>query len=435
MPEHQQSTEKIEGIRKRLADGEFKPGVKRIKKKLGTLISPTIDFRYDTLSNLVSYLRVRTFELDSEEKAPGFRGIAFQLEGPEAWVSSADSARSWWNLQLRNVPVETVLEYLCQVGKLQFRVEDDGVIISPEGWVRPMPVPVSPNPPGRRMAAAAVVWKSTNGKELAGDYVGLDGEAVVVNSNGREVTLPFFRLDAESIAQAKRHSVNADVLLHYDFNDGSGGIVKDLSNKGRDGNFTRSSGWARTGGLNFVGKDDHVTTPLEVAELVGSSFTIEAIITHNDIKGDWSPIVSTTALRHDAPGVVQLLKPSPGLVGSPPSELYWRMNGLLPEKHSYGRPTTLCDGSYHHVALVYDREAAEVRVYFDHHLQGVTAEIKGVVTGGQEFLVGASGWSKSERWFGLMAGLRISKAALEPELFLPNPSPVETEGSEFPSNR
>ncbi|MGB6223543.1 LamG-like jellyroll fold domain-containing protein [Haloferula sp.] len=437
MPEHQQSSEKIEGIRKRVADGAFKPGVKRIEKKLKNIVIPEFGLRYERLSNLLNYLSVRSKELDTEGGSPEFRGVTFHLEGPNRWVASADSAIAIRALGLRDVTAGEALEFLCNAGNLQFRVGDDGVFISPKGWVPPSPVPVSPT--AQRAATKTFVWRSLDGKELAGDYVGLDGEAVVVNSSGREATLPFSRLDAESIAQAKRLSINDDVLLHYDFNDGSGGIVKDLSNKGRDGklvgfdnlaagagNLTRSSGWARTGGLNFDGKDDHVTTPLEVDEFVGSSFTIEAIVTHNDVKDDWSPIVSTTALNYDEPGVVQLAKPKPSGWNSPPSELLWRLNGLIPEKVGFGRPTSLCDGSFHHVALVFNREAGEVRVYFDHHLLSIKSEVGGELFGGQQILVGASGWNASERWFGLMAELRISKAALEPELFLMNPSPVET---------
>jgi hypothetical protein len=48
------------------------------------------------------------------------------------------------------------------------------------------------------------VWKSNDGRSIQGEYIGLDGDAVVIKRNGREFTIPFTRMDAASVNQAKR---------------------------------------------------------------------------------------------------------------------------------------------------------------------------------------------------------------------------------------
>lgn len=314
-----------------------------------------------------------------------------------------------------------------------------GVSISPAA----IPVPENGAAQGKSKDSnaynAVPIWTSREkGPPYPAEFVGLDGEAVVLRRDGKEKTIPFDKLSADSIRQAKDFdSIKLDILLYYDFSDGAGDIVKDRSGNGRNGTlvgFTRieaggaggASGWIAPGYLMFDGIDDYVTTPLTARMLGNGSFTLEAVVTHADAKDNWSPLFGSGAPKFNAPGVVQFGKARSGHYTSPASALHWNLQGLNTPITASTRPTALCDGRFHHIALLRDAEQAEVRAYFDHRLLETTSAVSGSLNGDAAILIGANMWAPSERWLGAVSEVRITKRALVERQFLSNPNPLKT---------
>ena len=105
---------------------------------------------------------------------------------------------------------------------------------------------------------------------------------------------------------------HADTLLHYDFRDGSGETVSDLSGRGNDGTlvdfddtsvgagqFDVSEGWVSGGGLSFLddGVRSFVETPLALDSLGlpgggTTSHTIEFLASYGNSE-DWTPAIGS----------------------------------------------------------------------------------------------------------------------------------------------
>src|SRR3981081_1411074 len=122
-------------------------------------------------------------------------------------------------------------------------------------------------------------------------------------------------------AQAAPNSLSTDlrsesqrVAAYWPLMDGVGATALDSSGANHPGTlvgFTSTapdhgilsgtSGWSSEGRLDFDGGSDEVQTAFPLAELVDSSFTLEAVVTHNDAGQTWSPIfgASTTTASAD----------------------------------------------------------------------------------------------------------------------------------------
>lgn len=108
-----------------------------IQQKLRDLKIAQIDFSGAALEEVVEYLRLRSRDLDPQGK-----GIDFVLRTP------AETQSRLISLSLKDVPIEEVLRYVCDMAGLTFRVEeyavmllsaadDSGVIISKSYRVPP----------------------------------------------------------------------------------------------------------------------------------------------------------------------------------------------------------------------------------------------------------------------------------------------------------
>ena len=119
-------------------------------------------------------------------------------------------------MRVRNVPLAVALKYICDQTKTLYVVDEKGVTIlmandpwgisktaSPDAPQVTPPLPKNPAPTSNTKVSGPFVWKSKDGKSVQAEFVGLDGEAVVIKRNGKEFTIPFTRLDAHSVAQAK----------------------------------------------------------------------------------------------------------------------------------------------------------------------------------------------------------------------------------------
>ncbi len=124
---------------------------------------------------------------------------------------------------------------------------------------------------------------------------------------------------------------------------------------------------------------------------------------------------------HNDPGAVDLTK----FAGS--STITARYNGLNADVPISKKPTALCDGNLHHLALVRDAEANEIHLYFDHELLERIEGLHGSRNAHENprnprFMAGGAPYNK-ERWNGLISEVRITKRALIPAQFLPKPNP------------
>ncbi|MFW6163615.1 MAG: LamG-like jellyroll fold domain-containing protein [Planctomycetota bacterium] len=219
----------------------------------------------------------------------------------------------------------------------------------------------------------------------------------------------------------------AQTLLHYDFTDGSGTQVTDLSASGNDGTLTGfadtsagagvfgvSEGWVGGGGLSFLddGVRSYVQTPLSQSAVNGGDFTVE-FMASADGPGDWTPAVGSDQSAFDGAETFFLginnglsfiearVPPSGGGVGSPAAPIPWAL------------PGDQSDPTPHHVALTYRQAANRFAVYVDGEQTGT--ETRGsLVPATSNFIVGNTGHAAGEQWDGVISGVAVSNAALEP---------------------
>lgn len=459
-PSHVDAGKRIAELKKKMGSN-FRAGKEVVtREKLRKIVIPQIDFMNVPLEAAAHSLWLRSIELDTEEPYQERAGTPIVIRGAPGAAGATDLASIRINaLRLRDVPIEQVLQTICDQTKTEYRIGEDGVISitkaeetvaqstpPPVNPVKPVtPTPVAAPPPSAKPAPAStsapLVWKSKDGKTVEGEFVGLDGEAVVIKRDGKEFTILFTRLDPASVEQARGlATMKSDVLLHYDFTDVRGATVKDRSGNGRDGTLvgfanTEAGGGADpflvngsdTGILVFDGVDDTVVTPLMTSDLAtGTGFTIEAVVGHRKTSGIWSSIVATDAPNVATGDIVQLGKMARvGDPECPESAIFSRISGLSLPIFKSKKPTSLGDGGLHHVALTYTPEDRGIRIYFDHRIQGQWTNLNGNIPGGGRIVIGSSGWNKAEGWFGPISEVRISKRALSPGQFLSYPKPPD----------
>jgi general secretion pathway protein D len=128
-------------------------GVAFISEKLRRIIIPSINFEEGTsLEEAVDFLRLRAGELDTLEINPDQKGLNIVIQSPRANTvggSELDAAGGETPLlggsdlgalvlsnsvRLRNVPLATALEYICDMTnpKLRFKVDDFAVTLVPQ---------------------------------------------------------------------------------------------------------------------------------------------------------------------------------------------------------------------------------------------------------------------------------------------------------------
>ena len=117
-----------------------------IEFKLKNMIIPVVDFDDTTVEEAIDFLRQRAQELDKWELDPVKKGINFVIRKPriggapdaeldvEGGLGAIDpgSARVK-ELKLRNVPLSSVLQYICEQARLRFKVDDFAVTLLPIG--------------------------------------------------------------------------------------------------------------------------------------------------------------------------------------------------------------------------------------------------------------------------------------------------------------
>ncbi len=128
-------------------------GVAYISEKLRRIVIPSVNFEENTsLEEAIDFLRLRAGELDTLEIDPEKKGVNIVIQSPrsstvgggeldeaaedDALLSGADMGALQLNnsLRLRNVPLATALEFICDMTnpKLRFKVDDFAVTLVPQ---------------------------------------------------------------------------------------------------------------------------------------------------------------------------------------------------------------------------------------------------------------------------------------------------------------
>ena len=227
--------------------------------------------------------------------------------------------------------------------------------------------------------------------------------------------------------------VGAKTLLDYDFSDGSGTTVTDLSGNNNHGTlvgfvdtmagagaFIASEGWVPGGGLCLIddGVHSYVETPLNLNALPGD-FTLEFEANYAGASG-WAPVIGSNALGCCAESVFFG-------VHSDQAEIEVRLlNSVGPVGPN---PWASPDTTKHHVALVYEAATNGVEVFVDGVSIGAATRAADMASASTQFRIGNTGWSDGEQWDGVIFGVAISNAKLAPGSFaIPNrPVPEASE--------
>lgn len=105
-------------------------------EKLDSIVIPFIDLDQVGLREAIDFLRQRSRTLDTTEPDPEQRGVAFVIELGNADPDRArEIENTLFDLQLRNVPLRKVLDYISDATGTAFRVDQHAVVIRPAGAV------------------------------------------------------------------------------------------------------------------------------------------------------------------------------------------------------------------------------------------------------------------------------------------------------------
>lgn len=228
------------------------------------------------------------------------------------------------------------------------------------------------------------------------------------------------------------------VLLRYDFRDGSGTTVSDISGRGNHGmligfsdtsagvgEFNFSEGWLSEGGISFLDGSiqdrSYVETPLPLSALYDSengqnkSFTVEFVANWAGSSG-WSPVIGSnhgcSFNRADAfyLGLHKSLQ---------------RIHMLAPGANSTtlgtdSNPWIASDSVKHHVAMTFDNRTERAELFVDGisigsgSFAGINMNRKAL------FRIGNTGWSGTEQWGGNIYSFAITAELLNPTKFVLN---------------
>ena len=222
----------------------------------------------------------------------------------------------------------------------------------------------------------------------------------------------------------------AATLLLYDFGDGSGTTVTDLSGNGNHGTlvgftntaagggvFDSSEGWVTGGGLCFIDNSvrSYVETPFNLSALPGD-FTLEFMANYAGSSG-WTPMFGSNASGCCAAAIFFGINSN--LTNA---EVRLQDSGGPVGLHPWSSPPDL---TVHHLALVYDAATKSVEVFADGTSIGTAtrsaANMAGATT---QFRIGNTGWSSGEQWDGILFGIAISDVKLNPDSYALLTAPV-----------
>ena len=98
-------------------------GDSNLSEKLKEIIVPTVSFSEVTVQEAVEFLKIKSIELDVKEPNPDKKGVNMVVQG-----SAPDKTIT---LDLNNIPLGQVLDYICKMTDLQPKVEAYAVKLVP----------------------------------------------------------------------------------------------------------------------------------------------------------------------------------------------------------------------------------------------------------------------------------------------------------------
>ena len=236
-------------------------------------------------------------------------------------------------------------------------------------------------------------------------------------------------VSAQEPAQNSKADSAARTLAYWKFADGSGTVAADSGSSGYNGTLVNfqstvadqgllsgTSGWSSEQRLDFNGTADEVSTPLSLARLANSSFTLEAYVTHNDPNQTWSPIFGNSDTSGTEPQIFFVGKNQGN------GALNVNLGGL---GGFTANVPTLTDGRVHHIAVVYDAHAKTLTLYYDGSKIFTQSGVTGKLTTTSNLLIGGVGHDSTQRWNGFISNVRVTLKALNPSQFLSVPYPVK----------
>ncbi len=125
-------------------------GVQYLQQKLNNIIIPLVNFDNTTVEEALDFLRLRAREIDPEPdetrkglnfiiRKPSMASADAGSDGDDALAADDDTSASGGNigtlrideLKLRNVPLGTVLQYICDKTRLRYKLDEHSVILLP----------------------------------------------------------------------------------------------------------------------------------------------------------------------------------------------------------------------------------------------------------------------------------------------------------------
>ena len=139
----------VPDIGRGITQGGPSTGVQYIQQKLNNIIIPLVNFDNTTVEEALDYIRLRARELDTEPDE-NRKGINFIIRKPSITGAGGDdiddvedalaadsepasniSSLRIDELKLRNVPLGTVLQYICDKTRLRYKLDEYSVILLP----------------------------------------------------------------------------------------------------------------------------------------------------------------------------------------------------------------------------------------------------------------------------------------------------------------
>ena len=103
-----------------------------IQAKLRRIIVPTLQFEDTTVEEAIDFLRIRSVELDTTEQDPAKKGVNFVIVGAKGKDNLEEPGKRRINeLQLKNIPLEVALKYICELAGLHSSIDAYSVTIRP----------------------------------------------------------------------------------------------------------------------------------------------------------------------------------------------------------------------------------------------------------------------------------------------------------------
>lgn len=116
------------------AGGGADAGKVYLADKLDRIIVPVVNFEDVSIEEAVDFLRAQSVAHDTLETDPTRKGVNFVLDlGPADSEVGAEVRATRINLQLRNVPISQILQYLGDITRTAHTPQDWAVIIRPRG--------------------------------------------------------------------------------------------------------------------------------------------------------------------------------------------------------------------------------------------------------------------------------------------------------------